>query len=147
MGSRFALVCITTAVYQGLHVQTVLDAGYYGSVRKEHYHDHQNFGEIYAGKLRCSGLRNPNRVDIFATYDEKRGICVCRSTEASSEEKIIHASSSENRTLPSIIGTLSSMLVKKSVLGLQNLVTPADENFLSSLCAITELIRAMKGER
>ena len=50
------------------------------------------------------------------------------------------------KSLPSITGTLSTTPANKSFLGLQNLVTSADEKPLSSQRAITELIRAVMGE-
>ena len=52
----------------------------------------------------------------------------------------------KSKSLPSIVGTLSMVLVKKSGLGLQNSVTSADEKPLSLQHLRTELIRYMKGE-
>ena len=49
--------------------------------------------------------------------------------------------------LPSIVGTLSKFLVKKSGLGLQNSVTSSKEIFLSLWHASIELIRDVKRER
>ena len=50
------------------------------------------------------------------------------------------------KSLPPIVVNLSTMPAKKSVLGLQNPMTSANEKFLSLKCAIAELIRDVKGE-
>ena len=53
----------------------------------------------------------------------------------------------ESKYLPPIIGTLSTMPVKKSGLGLQYPVTPASEKYLSFLRTRSKLIGYVTGER
>ena len=52
----------------------------------------------------------------------------------------------KSKYLPSIVGTLSILPVKKDGLDLQNPVTLAKDKFLISEFACTELNRALKGE-
>ena len=52
----------------------------------------------------------------------------------------------KSKSLTPLTGILSTMPVKKAGLGLQNPVTSADEKYLSSRRASTELIRAVTGE-
>ena len=52
----------------------------------------------------------------------------------------------KSKFLSSIVGTLSTMAVKKSGFGIQNAVTSDDEKFLISQRTSTELIRAVMGE-
>ena len=51
----------------------------------------------------------------------------------------------KKKTLSPIVGSLSTMLVKKSVLGLLNQVAPAQEKYLSSQRGSAELIQAVMG--
>ena len=44
------------------------------------------------------------------------------------------------KTLPPVVGTLSTFLVNKSKMGLQNSVTSAEEKYTSFLCARYDLI-------
>ena len=53
----------------------------------------------------------------------------------------------KSKTLPTVVGTLSTLLVNKDSLGVQNLVTIALDKYTSSLHAIYELIGALTGER
>ena len=49
------------------------------------------------------------------------------------------------KTTPPVVGTLSTMIVKKSGLGLLNPVTSAQEKYLSSQWGSVELVRAVMG--
>ena len=51
------------------------------------------------------------------------------------------------KTLPPIVGSLSMLPVNKSVMGLQNSVTSAEDKYTSSLRASNNMISAGKGEQ
>ena len=51
------------------------------------------------------------------------------------------------KSLSPIVGTLSMSVVNKSGIGLQDLVTSANKKYLSLLCVIRDIIRAVTGER
>ena len=51
----------------------VLATGFHSDIRKEHFHNQQNIGEISPGNLRCDGLRESTGVDIFETCDKNMG--------------------------------------------------------------------------
>ena len=51
----------------------------------------------------------------------------------------------KSKTLPPIVGDLSMLPVKKSVMVLQNPVASVQENYTISLCESDELIGAIKG--
>ena len=51
------------------------------------------------------------------------------------------------RFIPPIVGTLIKILLKKSSLGLQDLLTSDDKKYLSLICASSELIASIPGER
>ena len=57
-----------------------------------------------------------------------------------------HAFSLESQNISPIVGTLSTMPVKKSVLGLLNLVTSTNEKYISLKNVGTELILSVTRE-
>ena len=69
--------------------------------------------------------------------------CIGGSAESSLGAILPRLFFGKSKPLPSIVGTLVMMTVKKSGLGIQYLVTLADEKFLSSQFVSTELIRAV----
>ena len=63
------------------------------------------------------------------------------------EKKLSRLLFRNTKTLSPIVGSLSTMPVKKSGLGLLNPVTPAKEKCLSSQMGSAELIRGVRGVR
>ena len=84
-------------------------------------------------------------MDIFATQDKKYGTSVCGIGKALRETFLTRILSEKSKTLPPVVGTLSTFLVNKSGLDLQNLVTSSAEKYTSSLHAIYDLIDAVTG--
>ena len=82
-------------------------------------------------------------MDIFATRDKEYVIHVSSSGKILQETFLPLPLFGKSKSLPPIVGTLSMMPVKKSVLGLQDQVTSANYKYLSLICASSELIGAV----
>ena len=100
--------------------------------------------------LRRVTLRRPVRsigVDIYAMRDEgyRKGII---GAEKVLQENFLPSNLfGKSKTLPPIVGSLSTSTVKKYVLGLQNTLTPAKDKCNSLLHTSCEMIGAVTGKQ
>ena len=97
----------------------------------EHPYDHQNSRETSPVMLHCGGTCDTNGVNISITHQKQYGRRVCRS----GENDLVNLFSSPFlwivKILSPIVGTLSTVLVKKSGLGLLNPVTSMKNKYLT----------------
>ena len=132
--------------YWGRRVQTRLAKISYVNMGMEYWHNKKNGREIPPRKLCCGGTCDPIKVDIFTTCHKRYRIQVCRHREAYSGNLFPQLFFVKSKSLTPIIGILSTMLVNKAGLGLQNTVTSENKKLLSSQRASMELILDVTGE-
>ena len=85
-------------------------------------------------------------MDIFGTRDNRYGIGVHGAGKFLPENVLPRLLFGKPKSLRPIIGALSTLPVKKSGLGLHNIVTSEKEKYNSLLHASGKLIGAVKGE-
>ena len=85
-------------------------------------------------------------MDIFVTCDKNMGYVFTGVKKLLWETFLPRLFIVKSKYLPPIVESLSTILDKKSGLGLQNMVTSANERILSLKRASTELIRDGMGE-
>ena len=78
--------------------------------------------------------------------DKKKGIRVCRSGVDASGNLFDPPFLWKAKNISPIVGTLSTMLAKKSGLGLLNIVTSVNKKYRSLKCSRTYLIQDVTGE-
>ena len=62
------------------------------------------------------------------------------------ESSLPHIFFEKSKTLPPVVGTISTLTVKKASLGLQNPVTSAADKYTSSICASYNMIGTVTDE-
>ena len=103
-------------------------------VGEKHSCDHQNYGEF---KYKWIFLQRVKKENGYAFV----GV-----------EKLLWGTFlpclffGESKYLPPIVGTLSTMPVNKSNLGIQDLVTSSNDKYLSLICTSRDLIGSLAGE-
>ena len=102
--------------------------------------------KISIGKLCHGGPFNPVGVDIFATHEKNIGYVFAVVEKLLRETFLPHLFFRKYKSLPPIVGTLSTILVNKFGLDLQKPVTSSDERYQSLQRARTELIRSVTRE-
>ena len=105
-----------------------------------------NGGKISSGELRHGGMCGPIGVGIFATCDKRYRTGVRGAGIFLQETFLPSLFFGKSKTLPPIVGTLSTLSVKKSGMVLHNPVTSAKEKYNSSLRALCKLIGAVTGK-
>ena len=115
---------------------------------KYNSHDNKICGEISPRKLLRSGLSDPIGVDIFQRVKKKNTGYPFAGVEKLIQETLLPCLfSGKYKSIPTIIGTLSKIPVKKSGLILKNPVMSDNEKCLSSRRACSELIKVMNRKR
>ena len=122
-------------LYQGWRTQTRLAQILDIEMGEKYLYSHQNGGEIFSVKLRRGDLCNPIGVDLFEIRDTIYGTRVCGIGKKSTGKLFASSSLGKSKTLPPIVGILSTLPVKKYGLSLQNLVTSSAEKYTSYLHA------------
>ena len=117
----------------------------YADVGEEYQHDQKKRGEISLGELRRSGTCDAIRIDIFqrVTWDTRDSFAgvekmICKTF-------LPRLFFGKTKHLSPIVGALSTMLTRKDGLGLLNIVTSAQEKYLSSTQGSAELTRDVMG--
>ena len=114
----------------------------YVDIGDEIFNNQKNCGEISSGELRCSGMRNPTRVDISTTcYLGYGGGVFSRVEKMIRETFLLRLFSGKSSPLSPVVRALSIMPVNKSGLGILNPVTSVKDKYLSFQLASMELIR------
>ena len=112
---------------------------------EENWHGQRNCREVSPGNLHPGDTRDLIILDISTTYHHGYGGRIFGSGEDDSGEKNSLSFLWKEKRLSNIVGDLSTMLVKKSVLGILNLGTSVNKKCLSLQQASTDLIWAATG--
>ena len=101
--------------------------------------------EISPGDIYHSGTHEPIRVDIYKTCHHRYNGHIGGSGDDDLRNLFASYFLWKEKPLSPILGNISTMLVKKSVLGLLNKVMLANEKYLSSQKTRVDLIKAVTG--